>query len=171
MNVLSLISIGVAAALIVEPFVRSRTAKKRMNEVCEKENEVYEKEREEYRQRAEYNRAHLPSKELPPIFPDWDAVNRLIEETRFRLYDEGEVFRSYEYDRGTWTIPKSDFDSDTLKLLDLIKKDMEWFYGHHTGCTVGECGTVLEGFLREKYPLLSDRSISCIRGRYCINDR
>lgn len=164
MNVLSLISIGVAAALIAEPFVRSRTAKKRISE-------AREKEKTEYRQRAEYNRAHLPSKELPPLSPDWDAVNRLIEETRFRLYDEGEAFRSYEYDRGTWTIPKSVFDDDTLKLFDLIKKDLNWFYGHHTGCSVGECGTVLEGFLREKYPLLSDRSVRCICNRYCINDR
>ena len=164
MNVLSLISIGVAAALIAEPFLKSRTAKKRRNEVCEKE-------REEYRQRAEYNRAHLPSKELPPLSPDWAAVNRLIEETRFRLYDEGDVFRSYEYDKGTWTIPKSDFDSDTLKLIDLIKKDVDWFYGHPTGCSARECGTVLEDFLCEKYPLLSEKSVSCIVSRYCINAR
>lgn len=164
MNVLSLISIGVAAALIAEPFVKSRAAKKHRSK-------AYENWREEHRQKVEYNRAHLPSKELPQFSPDWAAVNRLIEETRFRLYDEGDVFRSYEYDRGSWTIPKSDFDDDTLKLLDLIKKDLNWFYGHHTGCTVGECGTVLEGYLCEKYPLLSEKSISCIVSRYCINDR
>lgn len=167
MNVLSLISIGVAAALIAEPFVKSRAARKRRNE-------VYEKKREEYRQRAEYNRAHLPSKELPPFSPDWAAVNRLIEETRFRLYDEGDVFLSYEYDKGTWgtwKIPKSDFDSDTLKLIDLIKKDVDWFYGHPTGCSARECGTVLEDFLREKYPLLSAESVYSICNRYCINAR
>ena len=170
MNVLSLISIGVAAALIAEPFLRSRTAKKRMNE-------VYEKEREEYRQRAEYNRANLPSKELPPLSPDWDAVNRLIEETRFQLYDEGDVFLCYEYENRneyentSRTIPKSDFDSDTLKLIDLIKKDVDWFYGHPTGCSAGECRTVLEGYLHEKYPLLSEESISWISKRYCINAR
>lgn len=164
MNVLSLISVGVAAALIAEPFLRSWVVKMRRSEERGKEPA-------EYRQRAEYNRTHLPSKELPPISPDWDAVNRLIEECRFQMYVEGDAFVCREYDRGVWRVPKSDFDDDTLKLLDLLEKDMSWFYGHHTGVTVGECGTVLEGFLREKYPLLSVKSVSCICGRYCINDR
>lgn len=163
MNVLFFISVGVASALIAEPFVRSRTAKKRRNK-------IYEKKREEYRQRAEYNRAHLPSKELPQLSPDWAAVNRLLE-TRGRLFDEGDAFVNYEYDKGAQRIPKSDFDDDALKLIDLIWKDVDWFHGHHTGVSVGECAAVLEGFLREKYPLLSGKSINYICNRYCINAR
>ena len=165
MNVLSLISIGVAAALIAEPFVKSRAAKKRRSK-------AYENWRTEYRQRAEYNRAHLPSKELPQFSPDWNYVNRLIIETRFQLYDRGDVFLCYEYENRneyentSRTIPKSDFDGDTLKLINLIKKDFDWFYGHPTGETVGECMTVLEGFLSDKYPMLPAESISWITNRF-----
>lgn len=163
MDVLFFISVGVASALIAEPFVRSRETKKRRNK-------IYEKEREEYRQKTEYNRAHLPSKELPPISPDWDAVNRLMGK-KGRLFDEGDLFVNYEYDKGAQRIPKSDFDDDTLKLIDLIWKDVDWFYGHHTGVSVGECSTVLEEYLREKYPLLSAESVNHICRTYCINDR
>ncbi len=164
MDVLFFISVGVASALIAEPFVRSRETKKRRNK-------IYEKEREEYRQKTEYNRAHLPSKELPPVSPDWAAVNRLIMETRFRLYVKGDAFVHYDYRNGNRKIPRSGFDDDTLKLIDMILKDVDWFYGHHTGGSVGECAAVLEVFLREKYSLLSAESVDFICGTYCINDR
>lgn len=152
-------------------FIVSEAARRSKARAAARSAREAEEQREEFSREVKYNRAHLPPKELPLISPDWDAVNRLIKETRYRFYDEGDVFLCYEYDRGSWRIPKSDFDGDTLKLIDLIKKDVDWFYGHPTGCSTGECGTVLEGYLREKYPLLSARSVNFICGRYCINDR
>ena len=47
MDALFFISVGVASAIMAEPFVRKRAAKKRRNKICEKE-------RKEYRQRTEY---------------------------------------------------------------------------------------------------------------------
>lgn len=41
-------------------------------------NESANKEREEYGKRAEYNREHLPSKELPPLSPDWVVLSEFI---------------------------------------------------------------------------------------------
>lgn len=76
------ISLGIAAALITEPFVRSRMVKV-------KPEDHTDKAREEFKKKAEYNRANLPSVDLPPIEPDWTAVDGFIMKTRFRFTDEG----------------------------------------------------------------------------------
>ncbi len=166
MNVLSLVSIGIAAALIAEPFVRSRTPKKRREKIVAKE-------REEYQKRIEYNRAHLPSTEPPELSPDWQALNEFIFVSRFR-FDIGDneiVYPDYDSRMPRKTIPRSHFDDDTLKLLEKLEKDADWFYGHHTGNSAGECGSVLESFLREKYPELTEKSVVRIVQTYCVNDR
>lgn len=165
------ISVGVAAAIIAEPFVERKMKKNRENYANEKRGNAESAEQREYRQRAEYNKAHLPSMELPPLSPDWDAVNGFIQETRFCQWDGGEVFCYYEYDTGRHEIPKSDFDSDTLKLIEMLISDVNWFYCNPTGEYVWEQSEILEHFLREKYPLLSDKSISRICSTYCVNSR
>lgn len=147
--------------------MRKRAAKKRRNKICEKE-------RKEYRQRTEYNRSHLLSKELPPIFPDWNAVEDFIEKTRFDFTNKGESYSYICYTELSIehrSIPKSDFDGDTLKLIEALKADVNWFYCNPTGEHVWEQSEILESFLREKYPRLSDKSISQICSRYCINNR
>lgn len=165
------ISLGVAAAIIAEPFIRSRMAKKKGKSDC---LNYTDKRREEYKQRAEYNRAHLPSMELPPLAPDWAAVDDFIMKTRCSFTDEGYRFaylalvnNSYE----TKYILKSDFDSDTLRLIELLQKDVGWFYANPTGVTLTDQDETLTIFLREKYSGLSERSISRISSTYCINNR
>lgn len=79
------------------------------------------------------------------------------------------IYASEHYKRHS--IPKSELDDDTIKLIELIERDVDWFYAHHTGNSVGECGYVLESFLREKYPKLTEKSVGRIVQTYCINDR
>lgn len=132
------------------------------------------KEREEYQKKTEYNRTHLPSTEPLGLSPDWQKVNEFILVSRFRfdIGDDEVVYTDYDSGMtGKITLPKSDFDEDSLKLLAELKKDVDWFYEHHTGNSAGECGSVLEGFLREKYPKLTEKSVSRIVYTYCINDR
>lgn len=146
--------VGIAAALISEPFI-----KKRMKKDKARDNYA-EKSREVYKQKVEYNRAHLPSVELPPINPDWNAVDEFITETRFSFTDNGDRFSYYCFENGSYKekfIPKSDFDSDTLRLIELIDKDVDWFYANATGETVSEEDETLTGFLMKKYSGLSEK--------------
>lgn len=159
------VSLGIAAALFAEPFIRSRK---------HKTVNYADKKREAFKQRAQYNRSHLPSVELPPLEPDWAAVDRLIRETRFRLADEGYRFaylvlvnNSYE----TKYVLKSDFNSDTLKVIELLRKDLDWFYANPTGVTLAEQDETLLNFLREKYSGLSEKSFSRICHTYCTDNR
>lgn len=135
-----------------------------------------DKERRERLNRIEYNKTHLPSKELPPLSPDSDKLGKVvIKSSGLMLKDVGDsyvcivVYASENYKQRS--ISKSELDGDTIKLIDLLLKDLDWFYAHPTGVSVGECGTVLESFLREKYPMLSADSVSRICNRYCVNDR
>lgn len=164
MNVGFLVSIGIAAAIIVGDSILSRGKYKK-----------HEEEKLEYQRKIEYNKTHLPSKELQPLSPDWDRIEEIVKESQFDLRDIGE---SYEYfvlhNYETWKrfyIPKSELSEDTVKLIDMLLKDVGWFYAHHTGNSVSECAPILESYLREKYPILSADCISTITNRYCINDR
>ena len=162
------ISIGIAAALISEPFIKNRMKK-------DKARDNYaEKSREVYKQKVEYNRAHLPSIELPSINPDWNVVDEFITETRFSFTDKGDRFSYYRFENGSYkekSIPKSDFDSDTLRLIELIDKDVDWFYANATGEAIFEQNKNLTGFLMKKYSKLSEKSISRISSTFCINSR
>ena len=160
--------VGIAAALISEPFIKKRMKKNKSHD------NYAEKSREVYKQKVEYNRAHLPSVELPPINPDWNAVDEFIMETRFRFTDNDDIFSYYCFENGSYkekSIPKSDFDSDTLRLIELIDKDVDWFYANTTGETVSEEDVFLTDFLMQKYSGLSEKSISRISSTFCINIR
>ena len=164
MNVGFFAGLGLAAAIIVGDSLLSRGKYKKK----------HEEEKLEYQRKIEYNKTHLPSKELPPLSPDWDRIEEIAKETRFALNDIGNcyeytVLHNYEWKR--FSISKSELSDDTVKLVDMLLKDIDWFYAHLTGNSVGECGTVLESFLREKYPMLSADSISKITHRYCVNIR
>lgn len=144
------------------------------------EKKLDEEKREYERQMRhieyEYNKTHLPSKELPPISPDWDRIEEIVKETRFDIRDVGNsyeytVHHLHEHYSDRCSILKSELSEDTVKLIDMLLRDVHWFFEHPTGGSVGECGRVLEGFLREKYPMLSEYSISRITGTYCRNDR
>lgn len=134
-----------------------------------------EKEKQDYLNRIELNKTHLPSKELPELSPDRSVIEEFIKRTRFDFTDEGESYsyicRDENYCFERRNVFKSELDDDTVKLIELIKHDVDWFYGHPTGNSAGECGSVLESFLREKYPMLTEKSVSRIVGTYCINDR
>lgn len=126
--------------------------------------------------KIEYNKAHLPFAELPELSLDWEKFEEVVKRlSGLMLKDVGDsyacivVYASEHFKQHF--IPKSDFDEDSLKLLAELKNDVDWFYGHHTGNSAGECGTVLGDFLREKYPKLTEKSVSRIVSTYCINDR
>lgn len=124
----------------------------------------------------EYNKAHLPFAELPELSLDWEKFEEVVKRSSgLMLKDVGDsyacivVYASEHFKQHF--IPKSELDGDTIKLIDLLLSDLNWFYAHPTGNSAGECGSVLESFLREKYPKLTEESVSRICGRYCVNDR
>ena len=165
-----LFSAAFAAAIIAEPFFKKRTSDKK----DENEHSEYSERQLEYYRRAEYNRTHLPSMELPPLDPDWYAVDNFTMETRFRFTDEGYRFaylvlidNSYE----TKYFLKSEFNNDTLRLIELLHADINWFYANPTGVTLSEQDNILTEFLKEKYSGLSERSISRISHTYCMDNR
>lgn len=122
----------------------------------------------------EYNKTHLPSKELPPLSPNWGEVEEFIEKTRFDFTSVGESYSYIGYENHLIehrSIPKSDFEGDTLKLIETLRADVNWFYCNQTGERLWEQSEILERFLRKKYPRLSDKSISRICSTYCTNNR
>ena len=138
--------------------------------------EKIDEEKREYQRKIEYNKTHLPSKELPPLSPDWDRIEEIVKETRFDIRDVGDsyeyiVSHLHEHYFERCSVLKSELSDDTVKLIDMLLRDVDWFYAHPAGSSVGEGSTVLESFLREKYSMLSEDSISRIIGTYCINDR
>lgn len=68
-------------------------------------------------------------------------------------------------------ILKSDLGGDTLKLIELLRIDVNWFYANPTGVSLTEQDKTLTGLLREKYFGLSERSISRIGHTYCTDNR
>lgn len=164
-------SVGFLAGLGAAVVMSGVTA---FNVYCHINHRKYMKKERGRINRIEYNKTHPPSKDLPPLSPDWGEVGEFIEKTRFDFTDKGESYSYISYENHLIehrSIPKSDFDGDTLKLIELLKRDVDWFYGCPTGNSAGERGNVLESFLREKYPQLSDKSISRIWNTYCINNR
>lgn len=118
----------------------------------------------EFRELVEYNLAHLPSTELPLLDPDWSAVDRFIKITGFQFLDKGD---NYQYGGGVnyydnHYILKSEFNYDSLQLIELLDKDVDWFGKNPTGITLSEENEVLENFLRKKYSGLSENSIKYI---------
>lgn len=132
-----------------------------------------EQRQQEYLQLITFNREHMPSTELPPLDPDWAAVDELVAVTYFGLMDEGDRYRYLDVSDHSKPkfILKSDFDDDTLKLIELLNKDVKWFYKNPTGEKLWEQAETLKNFLREKYSGLSEKSISRICSTYCINNR
>lgn len=110
------------------------------------------------------NLAHIPRDEPPPLSPDWSAIDRFVRITGFRFCDEGEKYQ-YSGDRNYYDIHyilKSEYDSDFLRLIELLKEDLDWFINNPTGITLSEENELLENFLRKKYPELSEDSIKQI---------
>lgn len=149
------ISLGIASAVIAEPFIRKSLSK----EKCAVVNAEDAKELAELRRRAEYNLAHLPSSEPPRLSPDWQKINDFIKLTRFRFWFGDDAFAYSDYDKGMITIPRSDFDGDTLKLLEELIKDAMWFYKNPTDISITKRRKTLTAFLGKKYPGLSVKSV------------
>ncbi len=133
------------------------------------------KERQRRRE-IKYNKTHLPLGELPELSINWGKFEEVVKRSSgLMLKDIGDsyacivVYASENYERHS--IPKSELDGDVIKLIDLLLSDLDWFYSHPTGNSAGECGSVLESFLHEKYPMLTEKSVSRIVQTYCINDR
>ena len=123
---------------------------------------------EEYETIIKYNREHLPSAEFPPFVCDWQAINEFIKTTGFRIHNDSEKFLWYKdyCSMEKSYISKSDFDNDTLKAIELIHNDFEWFCNNPIGHGVVEEIRLLEDFLRKKYPMLSEKSVSEITNTY-----
>lgn len=137
-----------------------------------KRGKTTEEREREYKKRIEYNRSHLPSAELPPLKPDWYAVNEFIVSTQFRIRVENGAFTRFSRTEHKWeNIPVGDYDSDTLKLLELIYGDLMWFYHNSTGLSVPDELAVLREFMQGKYPELSDKSILYLACRYGEDNR
>ena len=56
----------------------------------------------------------------------------------------------------TLYVNKSDYSSDTVKLIELLNQDVIWFYRHNNEWY---WGIFLDVFLKKKYPKLSDYSV------------
>lgn len=163
--------VGVLVVVLI--YIIGSNIRRAIAKLTKKESQYgIDKCEEEYIRQIEYNRAHLPSTELPPLAPDWIAIDEFILETRFWFIDEGYRFaylalvnNFYE----TRYILKSDFGSDSLKLIEMLCKDVNWFYENPTGVTLGEQDNILTEFLKEKYSRLSESSISRIESTFCTN--
>lgn len=123
----------------------------------------YDERRYFYEQGIELGHLLTPSLEMPPINPDWTAINELSEMKIFPFSDEGEKL-SYSKRTGfrdyiTLYVNKSDYNSDTLKLIELLNQDVIWFYRHNNEWY---WGIFLDVFLKKKYPKLSDYSVEKI---------
>ncbi len=143
-----LISLGAVGALFAGDIYldRRRIRKKR------------EKERLERKQKIEYNKAHLPSMELPKLSPDMEAVEELISKApRLVLYtiDEKLHYRSGD----ELVCIQDDYSEDTLMFIRHISSDLWWFRSHRVGEDSAEHRRILEDYLTKKY-LLSDK---CVR--------
>lgn len=125
-----------------------------------------------YEQRLKYNREHLPSKELPIFNPNWAEIDKLIAKTYFRIKDTGDCFSHHDTTTGKYRyFLKSDFDTDTLKLLEMLYNDFFWFYSHPTGRSVSEESEIVEDFIRGKYGSLNENSIRRLCSTFCIDNR
>lgn len=131
-------------------------------------NESANKEREEYGKRAEYNREHLPSKELPPLSPDWVVLSEFILKLQWQFVDEGDRYRYFaEFTRGRIYVPKSELGNDSVKVIELLQSDVDKLYSSSDDI-VGK-GEKLQSFLMEKYPKFSEKAIERIVFTFCNN--
>ena len=125
-----------------------------------------------YEQRIKYNLEHLPSEELPIFNPNWAEIDNVISKTYFRIKDTGDCFSHYDTSNGKYHyFLKSDFDTDTLKLLEMLYNDFFWFYSHPTGHSVSEESEIVEDFIRKKYGSLNENSIQRLCSTFCIDNR
>ncbi len=125
---------------------------------------LYQARSREFQEHVKYNLDHLPNGEPLQLAPHWDAVDRFIDLTSFRFWDEGDMFR-YGGGQNYWDIhyiPKAEFDGDTLRLIELLDSDLKWFIANPTGITISEEQEVFEDFLRKKYAGLSEKSVKTI---------
>ncbi|MCM1164954.1 MAG: hypothetical protein NC299_04200 [Lachnospiraceae bacterium] len=140
-----LVSLGLVTALMAgDAYLDRRRLKKKR-----------EKEQLERQRMIEYNRTHLPPKELPPLSPDISAAERVIAKApRLSLYviHEKRCFRC-----GEELVPiPDDCGEDTWTLLTYIRGDLNWFHSHWVGEGLSEQLRVLEDYLKEKYRLSDD---------------
>lgn len=149
------ISLGIASAIIAKPFVRKALRK----EKCAASNSKDAKELAELRRHAEYNLSHMTSAEPLQLSPNWWRINDFIKSTRFRFWYGDDAFVYRDYDKGMIMIPRSDFDGDTLKLLEELIKDAKWFCDNPTDVSINKRRETMTAFLREKYPGLSESSV------------
>lgn len=160
------------ATVFHQRYVKQQEARKAEREA---EDRRYKEQRQqEFLKLITYNREHMPSLELPPLAPDWAVADGFITETRFGFADKGDRFEYYilaDNSYKTKYILKSNFDSDTLRLIELLNKDVGWFYDNTTGATLTEESETLENFLRGKYSGLLEESISQISRIYCKDNR
>lgn len=124
--------------------------------------------RKDFREFLKKNLADLPSTQLPKLAVDWAAVDRFIKKTCFSFTDNGDTFR-YGGGVNYWDvhyIPKSEFDGDALSLIEQLDNDLKWFIDHPICTTISEEHDKLAGFLREKYPGLSENSVDMVGLRF-----
>lgn len=159
MSFIGFISLGIAAALIAEPFVKSRITKNKRDKGPS----------EKFKRTVEHNLAHLPPKDIPQLSAKIDAAKKLIVKSHMRLYTiDGK--RCYRDGDGICWIP-DDQSGDTLKLVELVISDFRWFYNNPTGETVSEQLNILGSYMREKYGL-SDTCVDSIEflfGNYSVS--
>lgn len=163
----SLFGVGICVMLFVVTVLKRRHAEQlKWDPIRLAEERRLEEARSiEFRKLVKNNLARLPSAETPPLDPDWNAVNVFIRATKFQFSDKGDKFQ-YGDQVNYWDIyyiSKSEFDGDSLKLIELLRKDVEWFTENPTGMTLSEEDEVLCFFLRKKYSGLSDENIGLIR--------
>lgn len=137
-----------------------------------KKSKASEQHIKQLEQSYKYNREHLPSEELPIFNPNWAEIDNFIMKTYFKIKDTGDCFSYHDTTTGKrQRFFKSDFDTDTLKLLEMLYNDFFWFYSHPTGRSVSEDREVVEDFIRKKYSSLKENSIRRLLGTFCIDNR
>ncbi len=110
---------------------------------------------EKFCETVKYNREHLPNTPIPPIHPIHEEVERIIQTIGVDLYDG----------RGEPLPLNDEYDDDSVSYVDLIFRDIMWFWNNPTGVSIAEEREVLRKYLREKY-LLSDESIDVAERKF-----
>lgn len=125
-----------------------------------------EKERLERKQRIEYNKAHLPSMELPKLSPDMEAVEELISKAPrlvLLVIDE-----KLHYRNGDELVCIQDvYSEDALMFIRHISSDLSWFHSHWVGEELAEQCRTLEDYLTKKYRL-SDKCVQKLSNEFAL---
>ncbi|MBD5113327.1 MAG: hypothetical protein HDT42_12475 [Ruminococcaceae bacterium] len=138
-------------------FAVSETKRRSKTKAAIRAAQLAEKKREEFLRNVKYNREHLPYEAMPPFFhPITDTVDSIILTIGVDLYDgRGEMLREL-----------CDYDGDSVRLVDMINKNIWWFVQNPTGETISEQCEVMREFLRKQY-CISEESIEAVVKEFC----